>query len=388
MNYVCLSPHFPPNYINFSQRLKDCGANVLAIGSEPYDSLPQTLKEAMTEYYRVDSLEDDEALVRACGHFVHRYGRLNRVESHNEHWLFTDAGLRSDFNVPGLKKEDMGVIKYKSRMKELFQQAGVPVARGKVFKTREEALALINEMGYPVCAKPDSGVGASHTYKLKSGEDLDRFLQLKPPVDYIMEEFIEGEIHTFDGLTDSIGRVVFQNSYVFDRGVMETVNDNLDMFYHNQRVIPEDLLDYGLKVVEAFQLKERFFHIEFFRTGEGKLIVMEVNVRPPGGLSMDLFNYATEGDLYLKYAQLVTGQPVKTIGEAPYHVAYAGLKQGEGVHHVHSQEEILTRYGQLVIHQGPIDSIFAPAIGHYAYVLRHEELAPLKEAAAFILERV
>ena len=387
MNYLCLSPHFPPNYINFSQRLKDCGANVLAIGSEPYDDLPQTLKEALTEYYRVDSLEDYDSLVRACGFFVHRYGRLNRVESHNEHWLFTDAKLRSDFNVPGLKAEDMGTIKYKSRMKELFQKAGVPVARGRVIISKEEALALIDETGYPVCAKPDSGVGAAHTYKLKSEEDLDRFFAVKPPLDYIMEEFIEGEIHTFDGLTDGDGRVVFQNSYVFDRGVMETVNDNLDMFYHNQRVIPEDLLDYGLRVVEAFQLKERFFHIEFFRTGEGKLIVMEVNVRPPGGWSMDLFNIATERDLYLTYAQLVTGQPTEPINLTPYHVAYAGLKQGEGVHHVHSQEEILTRYGHLVIHHGPIDSIFAPAIGNYAYVLRAEELEPLKDAAEFILER-
>jgi len=69
----------------------------------------------------------------------------------------------------------MEKIKFKSRMKEAFKNAGVPFARGKVIKSIEEARELIAEVGYPVCAKPDNGVGAANTYKLRSDEDLDMF---------------------------------------------------------------------------------------------------------------------------------------------------------------------------------------------------------------------
>ena len=53
-------------------------------------------------------------------------------------------------------------------------------------------------MGYPVIVKPDVGVGATNTWKLESDEDLVCFYDQLPPVPYVMEEFIEGEICSYD----------------------------------------------------------------------------------------------------------------------------------------------------------------------------------------------
>lgn len=387
MNYVFMSPNFPSNFKNFALRLNAKGIIVLGIGSEPYDSLDPELRGALTEYFRVDDMEDYTQLVKACGHFTFKYGKIDRIESHNEYWLESDARLRSDFNVFGYKTSDMAHVKLKSRMKEAFMKAGVPVARGRVIKSIEDAKELIAEVGYPVCAKPDNGVGAANTYKIKNEEGLLRFFETKPNNEYIMEEFIEGEIHTFDGLVDRDGQVVFMNSFIFDRGVMETVNDSLDMFYHTQREIPEDLQKYGLASVNAFGLRERFFHIEFFRKADGQLVALEVNVRPPGGLSMDLFNYANDADLYEQYALLVAENAVNITAQRPYYAAYVGLKMRGLIQHTHNQDEIIANYGHLLVHHGPIASIFAAAIGDYAYVLRDTELEPLKEAACFIMER-
>ena len=58
MNFIFISPHFPHTYWNFCQRLKQNGVTVLGIADAPYESLPQELKESLTEYYRVDSLEN------------------------------------------------------------------------------------------------------------------------------------------------------------------------------------------------------------------------------------------------------------------------------------------------------------------------------------------
>ena len=175
MNYVFISPHFPSNYKNFAIALKTEDVNVLGIGSESYDSLDESLKDSLTEYYRVDDMESYDQMFKACAYLSFKHGKIDWLESHNEHWLEQDAKLRSDFNIPGYKNLDMPKIKKKSKMKQIFKNAGIPVARGAVVNTIDDALKLIKKVGYPVCAKPDNGVGAANTYKIQSQEELESF---------------------------------------------------------------------------------------------------------------------------------------------------------------------------------------------------------------------
>lgn len=387
MNYLFISPHFPSNYKNFPIQLSGQGIRVLGLGSEPYDGLEDELKASLTEYYYVDNMEDYEQVLKACGYFTFKYGKIDRIESHNEHWLYLDACLRTDFNVFGYKEWDMDIIKYKSKMKEVFRGAGVPVARGKVVLNLEEGKEFANIVSYPVCVKPDNGVGATNTYKLNNDKELEEFFNNKNDQEYIMEEFIEGEIHSFDGLVDRDGKVVFMNSFVFSKGIMEIVNENLDMFYYNQTKIPEDLKNYGLLIVKEFEIRERFFHIEFFRSKEGKLIALEANLRPPGGFSMDIFNFSLDTDLYLTYAKLVNGEKLEIAENNPKCCMYIGIKEDEKIKHKHSIEEALAKYSDLVIYNGPIASIFAAAIGKYCIILRADDKESLIEAAQYIMER-
>ncbi|MBQ9165548.1 MAG: hypothetical protein IJX71_01250 [Oscillospiraceae bacterium] len=65
MDFIFISPHFSHTYWNFCDRLKKNGVNVLGIGDTSYHSLEDNLKQSLTEYYRVDSLEDyDQAFGR------------------------------------------------------------------------------------------------------------------------------------------------------------------------------------------------------------------------------------------------------------------------------------------------------------------------------------
>ena len=387
MNYVFISPDFPANFKHFATQLDKQGIIVLGLGSESYDLLEPELKEALTEYYYVEDMEDYDQVLKACGYFTFKYGKIDRIESHNEYWLYQDACLRTDFNVFGFKEMDMGIVKYKSKMKEVFEKAGVPVARGKVTLNLDEAKEFINRVGYPVCVKPDNGVGAANTYKLENDWELEEFFKNKIEVDYIMEEFIEGDIHTFDGLVDKNGKIVFMNSFVYDKGVMEIVNENLDICYYNQTKIPEDLKSYGIDIVKAFELKERFFHIEFFRTKEDKLIVLEANLRPPGGFSMDMFNYSKDTDLYLSYAQLVNGQTLDLEERTTKCCAYIGLKEDDGIKHINSIEDALLKYEDLVVYNGPVASIFSSALGKHCIILRGDDEESLTEAIQFIMLR-
>lgn len=95
MNYIFISPHFPDNYKYFVISLAELGLNVLAVGSEAYDNLDNELKNSLTEYYKVQDMEDYDQVLRACGYFTFKYGKIDRIESHNEHWLEQDARLKN-----------------------------------------------------------------------------------------------------------------------------------------------------------------------------------------------------------------------------------------------------------------------------------------------------
>jgi len=376
MNIVLLSPHFPPNFYHFAVALRQNGHTVLGLGDLAYDALHAELQSAFTEYYRVGDLHDYDQLVRACGYFTHRYGKLDRIESHNEYWLETDARLRTDFNIFGPKYADMAVVKQKSRMKQVFVDAGIAVAPGAVVQTLEQAQTLIAETGYPVVAKPDIGVGAAATYKIRDPQELVTFFTKKPPIDYIMEAFIPGQLYSFDGLVNQDGLIVFFTSHFFSQGIMETVNQGLDMFYYSMRDLPPGLEEVGRQAVAGFNLRERFFHIEFFQQDDGSWVALEVNMRPPGGLTMDMFNYANDIDLYQEWANIVTDNTFSTLYTRPYHCAYVGRKLH--IPHTLTHTDVLQRHHDLIVHHEAISPVMAPAIGDYAYVLRAADLADLQ----------
>ena len=266
------------------------GGNVLGLADEDYHNLPDALHWALTEYYRVDSLSNYDQLLRALGYFTYRYGKIDRLDSLNEFWLETEAQLRTDFNIPGINNEGIMKIKRKSEMKKIFKKAGIAVAAGVRTRNEDEVKDFAKQVGYPLVAKPDIGVGANATYKIHNELELGVFLQKKLQ-DYILEEFVDGEICTFDGLTDRDGNIVFYTSHIYQRGVMETVNERSDIYYYSLREIPPDLELAGRKTVKAFDVRERFFHFEFFRKPDDSLVALEVNIRPPGGLTTDTVSY-------------------------------------------------------------------------------------------------
>ena len=198
-NFVFISPNFPTNYWYFCRYLQDNGMRVLGIGDSPYDQLHPQLRLALAEYYKVSSLENYDEVYRAVAFFIHKYGRIDYLESNNEYWLMQDAQLRTDFNITtGFQAADMEPMKYKSAMKAYYARAGVPTARYHLVDNWENTLNFIHTVGYPVVAKPDNGVGANNTYKIKCDDDLQHFFATKDETLYIMEEYLRVAFCNFD----------------------------------------------------------------------------------------------------------------------------------------------------------------------------------------------
>jgi hypothetical protein len=386
VNYVHLSPHFPPNFHLFSVNLARLGVTVLGLGDEPYDHLAPELRAALAGYYRVGDMHHYDELVRGCGYFTHQFGKIDRIDSHVEYWMETEAGLRDDFNAAGPRRADVAGFKRKSWMKEAFARAGVPAGRGAVVKTLSDAQELVAQTGYPVVAKPDMGVGAANTFRIESDAELERFWATRPPVDYLLEEFIEGTICTFDGLADREGNPAFIGSLQYSHGIMETVNEDRHIYFFTQREIPADLDEAGRRTLREFGVRERFFHIEFFRKADGSLVALEANIRPPGGPVLDVYNYASDVDLYWGWASVVTGNRFQDDYHRRYHVCYVGRKWNKP--YAHSHDEVMDAFGRIIVHHQPISPVFSLAMGDYAYLVRTPEKEEMLAATDYIQELV
>jgi hypothetical protein len=382
MNVIFLSPHFPPHYFRFCLNLKQAGANVLGIGNEPYNLLLPDVRNSLTEYYKVDDMHNYDALLRACGYFTHRYGKIERLDSLNEYWLNTEARLRDDFNIFGVRGAEIDFIRRKSCMKDKFREAGVPVARGQVVQTVDDARSLIRQTGYPVIAKPDDGVGAIATYRLDNEKDLEAFFQSKPGTDYIMEEFISGAIYSFDGLADRNGTPLYYTAHAFSQGIMETVNEARHIYYYSLRNIPAELEKIGRDCLKAFEVRERFFHIEFFRTAADQYVALEVNMRPPGGHTTDMFNYACDIDIYRIWAELLVHDQTQLNYRRDYHCCYASRKHT--YNYTFRHEDILARYGDFMVQIEKVPGVFSSALGDIGYIFRSKSLDEILKIVGFI----
>jgi len=375
-NFIFLSPNFPDNYWQFCMELHRNGVNVLGIGDQVYDALRPELREALTEYYRVNTLEDYDEVYRAVAFFAFRYGKIEWLESNNEYWLEQNARLRTDFNITtGFQVEDMPRVKYKSKMKEYYQKAGIPTARYHMVDDRAGCQKFIKEVGYPVVVKPDNGVGAAHTYKLDSDRDLDTFLAHRGmTVPYIMEEFIHAEVNSYDAIINSKGEPIFETGNVTPMSIMDIVNEEDNSIYYIVKDLPADTRSAGRATVKSFGVKSRFVHFEFFRLTQdqpgmgkaGDLVALEVNMRPCGGFSPDMMNYANSTNVYKIWADMIAFDRTELTPGKHYFCAYAGRRDGKPFRFSH--EALLNKYRERLKLVGRIPNALADAMGNQMYV--------------------
>ena len=395
MNFVFISPHFPKHYWNFCDRLHKNGVNVLGIGDCPYDALDKRLKDSLTEYYFVPDLSDYDQMYRAVAYFAFKHGKIDWIESNNEFWLEQDARLRTDFHVTtGYQYENIASIKNKSAMKEFYAKAGVPTARLHKITDIEAARKFIAVVDYPVIVKPDVGVGACDTFKLENDADLQEFFAKNLPVPYVMEEFITGDICSYDAIIDEDSKPLLESMTVWPPSVMDIVLKQLDLSYYTAAHAPAELKGVGRATVKAFGVKSRFVHLEFFRLTKAKaglgdvgdFVGLEVNMRPAGGYTPDMIDFAHSTDVYQVWADMVTDnyRKLPDSGEHCYCV-YASRRDCH--QYVHTHGEIMERYGAQLVMCERMPEMMVPQMGNQMYTAKVPSQDAVDEFIHFVLDQ-
>ena len=395
-NFLFISPNFPETYWHFCAELKKNGMRVLGIGDCPYNQLKQELRDSLEDYYKVSSLENYDEVYRAVAFLIYKHGRIDWLESNNEYWLERDAALRTAFNITtGLQSSDMERIKHKSAMKAYYAKAGIPTARYHLVRDYEATKAFANEVGYPVVVKPDNGVGANNTYKLRNDAELDYFFATKDSNLYIMEEFVHGEVRTYDAIINSKGEPIFETGNVSPQSIMDIVNTNDNSIFYIVKELSPEMRDVGRRTVKAFGVKSRFVHLEFFvlqqdQAGLGKkgdIIGLEVNMRPSGGYSPDLFDFSNEVDVYKIWADMVTFDHCTVPTDRPHHFcAFCGRRDGKRF--VMDHNAIVARYGANLKMSGRIPDALSGAMANQMYIATFDTEAEMQIFYRDLLETV
>lgn len=374
-NFIFISPNFPESYWRFCAALQRRGFRVLGIGDCPYAELKPELKVALTEYYKVETLENYDEVYRAVAFFIHKYGRCDWLESNNEYWLERDAHLRDDFNIStGFHSADMAPVKYKSKMKACYERAGIPVARYCMADDFEKCRAFLKKVGRAV-VKPDNGVGANATYRIANEAELRAFFDARHSESYIMEEYVDGTVCSYDAIVDAAGNPVFETGNVTPGSLMDVVNEREDSCFFIRKSLPDAVRERGRAAVKSFGVRSRFIHFEFFSLNadchlgkKGDIIALEVNMRPSGGCSPDMMNYANGVDVYEIWADMIAGNTPDIPANPHTFCAFIGRRKEKA--YALSHEEILQKYGAHLVEYGEVDKALAPAMGDYRYIAK------------------
>jgi hypothetical protein len=312
---VMLSPGFPAEMAYFTRALASVGARVVGVGDQPPSELPPAARDALAHYEHV-SLADEGAVFAAL-HGLAQHVRFDQVECLWEPYMILAARIRETFGLPGMTVEQTVPFRDKERMKQVLDAAGVRTPRHASTTTVAGVWAAAEQIGYPIIVKPIAGAGSADTYRVDSSNELTEVLPLLRHVPEVsVEEFVDGEEFTFDTVCAD-GKILFENVMWYrPRPLQMRMHEWISPVSIALRDLSVPDLQggrtMGADVLAALGFRTGFTHMEWYRTASGEAVFGEIAARPPGARVVDLMNYATDGDLYVGWAEAVLHGHLRT----------------------------------------------------------------------------
>jgi hypothetical protein len=354
VNIVMISPGYPAEMAYFTRALAAVGATVIGLGDQPPSVLPEPARDALAHYEQVTLT--DEGGVQAALHGLAQHASIDQVECLWEPYMILAARIRESFGLPGMTVEETLPFRDKELMKQKIDSAGIRTPWHASATTVAEVWEAAERVGYPLIVKPIAGAGSADTYRVDSTEELAEVLPLLRHVPEVsVEEFVDGEEFTYDTVCAN-GSILFEN-------IMWYRPRPLQMKMHEwispASIVLRDLnvpdlqggREMGGEVLPALGFRSGFTHMEWYRKANGEAVFGEIGGRPPGARVVDLMNYATDGDLYVAWAEAVVHGRLSQTLERKFNCGCV-FKRAKGVGritHVEGLDRLMADYGEHVV---------------------------------------
>ncbi|MGH3831407.1 MAG: ATP-grasp domain-containing protein, partial [Pseudonocardiaceae bacterium] len=228
----------------------------------------------------------------------------------------TEAATR--LGVPGEDPAAAALLRDKYQVRQRLAQAGVPQPRFGHASSVAQALAVANEIGYPVVAKPVDGSGsinvgiaagpaelAEMARTIVEYESYGRSVTSRRTI--LVEEYVPGpvvscEVLTTDGRHELYGctnRILSEPPWAVELG----------------GCFPAELAEQAAvfevckAALRAVELRRSISHTEIVLGPRGPLII-EINGRLVGGYIPEMMSLVLDRSIYLDLIELSLGRPV------------------------------------------------------------------------------
>ena len=231
---------------------------------------------------------------------VQRTGAIALIAGCNDFAAITAACVSNQLGFPGYDDPDLvEMIHTKDRFRLFCKSIGIPTPNAHSFDNLEGALEYVGDVGSKQICKPVDLTGGKGVAViagvLDARETIGRALALSRKSRVVLEDFIEGSLHSLCVL------VKLQNP-VFTFFADEVSHPN--PFLVSAAVAPSVLkqescalmIEYVSRIADATGMVDGVFHLQFIETDSGPMII-DVCRRPPGDLYLQLVNNATGFDI-------------------------------------------------------------------------------------------
>lgn len=256
------------------QRLKDHGYTTIMVNNNP--------ETVSTDYETADRLYFEPITKEAV---------LSIIKHEKVDTVLIQFGGQTALNLAGMLEGEgitllgtssdiIDTVEDRERFYQLLDGCGIPRVKGDICHSKEEAMHVAGNLAFPLLCRPSYVIGGKGMVKVKSLEEMQRFIQTADEEYFpiLIDEFKEGREAEVDLVGDG------EDAYV--PGVMEHIEragvhsgDSMSIFPSESlsEEIKETIEEYARKIVSSLQYKG-IMNIQFLVQGR-KVYVLEVNPR-------------------------------------------------------------------------------------------------------------
>ena len=356
MNVIFIEPSFPYNQREFVRALSAAGANVIGVGERPAETLGAEMRGWLDDYLQIRSVVHEPSLLQAV-RAVQEKVSVDRLEATVEAHIMAAATVREAAGIPGTSAATAYLCRDKPAMKEALRRAGVPCAQSTRARSPQDAWDFAEGIGFPLIVKPPAGAGASGTWRVRNGGELERVIQESGLADgkaVAIEEFIEGHEGFLDTLTIG-GKIVHEFITHYYPNVLEAMRERWispQMVTTNRIDAPgyDEVREMARRVIAILDIGTSATHMEWFFGPKG-LKFSEIGCRPPGVGQWDVYNTANDFDLYFEWACAIVHGRAHQKPSRRYAAGMIALRpERDGIISGYSGvDEMCRRYGDCIV---------------------------------------
>jgi biotin carboxylase len=225
------------------------------------------------------------------------------------------AAVAESLELPGIGTATARRMTHKGEMRTALASAGVPQPSFATLRSQDDVAAASTAVGFPAVLKPADSGGQRAVFRLEDEDELERnltdALEESPTGEAILEQFVDG--------LEMNGIVVARNGNpevlsLSDRLRPPGVGFGVGWMHVYPPSINSDQLASSRKIaadaVRALGMRDGIAFPQLIAASDGRVVVVEVAARIPGGQMADLVRHAVGVDLVRVAVLQALGQVV------------------------------------------------------------------------------